>query len=283
MSRRYWITITLLAAILLVGCNFPSPRTEEPAPPTETSLPPMPEDTIEPTPEPTWEPEAPGPRDVPEEAILILEPGPGSRLTSPIHIRGVANPTFEQNLVIRIVQVDGSELALQPTTIGADLGERGPFEAEIHFTIAEEQNALIQVFDQSARDGGIIHLASVGVMLTLDGPADIKPSDPHPEDLHIIQPALGDVLSGGMVHVEGFGIASFEGSLVIQVLDAEGMVIGSHPVIVDSPEMGLPGSFSADVTYAAGTEGPGRIIVLDPIPVFDGLSHLASVEITFGP
>jgi hypothetical protein len=248
-----------------------------------TGIPPTPEDAPEPSPEPTEEPDTLGLGVVPEEAILILEPGPGSRLTSPIHIRGIANPTFEQNLVIRILLVDGTEIATQPTTIGADLGERGPFEAEVPFTVAEEQNALIQVFDQSARDGGIIHLASVGVTLALSGPEEIKSSDPHPEDLHIIQPALGDVLGGGMVHVEGFGIASFEGSLVIQVIDAEGMIIGLHPVIVDSPEMGVPGSFSADVAYAAGAEGPGRIVVVDPIPVFDGLSHIASVEITFGP
>jgi hypothetical protein len=214
---------------------------------------------------------------------MILEPGPGSRLTSPIHIRGIANPTFEQNIVVRILLVDGTELALQPTTIGADLGERGPFEAEIPFTIAEEQNALIQVFDQSARDGEIIHLATVGVTLALSGPEDIKAFNPHPEDIHIIQPELGEVLSGGMVHVEGFGIGSFEGSLVIQVIDAEGMIVGLHPVIVDSPEMGVPGPFSADVAYAAGVEGPGRIVVVDPIPVFDGLSHIASVEIIFGP
>jgi hypothetical protein len=219
---------------------------------------------------------------VPEEAILILEPGPGSRLTSPVRVRGIADPTFEQNLVIRIMLVDGTELATQPATIGADLGTRGPFDVEIPFTITEEQNALIQIYDQSARDGGIIHLASVGVMLATEGPVDIRPADPHPEDVHITQPALGDTISGGMLHVEGFGLASFEGTLVVEVYDVAGTLVGSGPLIVNSPEMGVPGPFSADVPYVVGEVGPGRIVVVDPLPVFDGISHIASVEITLG-
>jgi hypothetical protein len=283
IMRRYSIIVISLFAILLGGCNFPSPGTKEAPPPTDTSIPPLPADTPEPSPEPTQEPEGPEPGDVPEEAILILEPGAGSRLTSPIHVSGIADPTFEQNLIIRILLVDGTELALQPATIGADLGERGPFEVEIPLTIAEEQNALIQVYDQSARDGGIIHLASVGVMLAPGGPEDISSANPHSEDVYIIQPQIGEVVSGGVVHVEGFGIASFEGTLVVQVYDAEGTLVGSQPLIVNSPEMGVPGPFSADVSYVVGEEGPGRIEVMDPLPVFDGISHIASVEVILGP
>ena len=47
--------------------------------------------------------------------------------------------------------------------------------------------------------------------------------------------------------------------------------------------MGVPGPFSADVSYVVGEEGPRRIVVMDPIPVFDGISHISSVEVTLGP
>lgn len=284
--RRSQFVILVLCIVILSGCNFPSSGPDEPtsAPvATETSAPQPPEDTLAPTVEPTQEPEMPEIEDVPEEAILILEPGPGSRVTSPIRVAGIADPTFEQNLVIRIVSVEGIELALQPTTIAADLGRRGPFEAQVSISIAEEQNVLIQVYDQSARDGGTIHLASVGVLLVPGGDVDIRPADPHPEDVHIIQPSLGDVISGGMLHVEGFGLASFEGTLVVEVYDATGTLVGSQALIVNSPEMGIPGPFSADVSYEVGEQGPGRIVVLDPLPVFDGISHIASVEVALGP
>lgn len=284
--RRSLIVILVLCVVILSGCNFPSSRPDEPTTvpaATKTSAPQPPEDTLVPAVEPTQEPEAPEIENVPEEAILILEPGPGSRVTSPIRVAGIADPTFEQNLVIRIVSVEGIELALQPTTIAVDLGRRGPFEAQVSISIVEEQNVLIQVYDQSARDGGTIHLASVGVLLAPGGDVDIRPADPHPEDVHIIQPSLGDVISGGMVQVEGFGLASFEGTLVVEVYDATGTLVGSQALIVNSPEMGIPGPFSADVSYEVGEQGPGRIVVVDPLPVFDGISHIASVEVVLAP
>jgi hypothetical protein len=219
----------------------------------------------------------------PEEAILILEPGPGSRLASPIHVAGIANPTFEQTIIVRIVLDDGTELMIHPLTIAADIGQRGPFEGDVEFAVSGERNALIQIYDQSARDGGIVHLASVGVTLLSEGPVEIVSVEPHPEAIVIDEPEFGAMVSGGVVHVEGIGLASFEQTLVIEVHDVEGNVVGSQPIIVSAPDWGFPGPFSADVPYEVSVEGPGRIVVIDPLPVFDGLGHISSVEITLAP
>jgi predicted secreted protein len=219
----------------------------------------------------------------PEEAILILEPGPGSRLNSPVRVAGIADPTFEQTLIVRIVLDDGAELTIQPLTIAADIGQRGPFEGDVDFTVSGERSALIQVYDQSARDGGIVHLASVGVILLSEGAEEIVSVDPHPEAIVIDQPEFGATVSGGVVHVEGVGLASFEGTLIIEVHDADGGVVGSQAIIVSAPDWGVPGPFSADVPYEVSEEGPGRIVVIDPLPVFDGLGHISSVEVTLAP
>jgi hypothetical protein len=45
---------------------------------------------------------------LPEESIMLLSPASGSQVTSPIHVSGVADPTFEQNLVVRVLQADGT-------------------------------------------------------------------------------------------------------------------------------------------------------------------------------
>jgi hypothetical protein len=202
---------------------------------------------------------------------------------SPVHVAGFADPTFEQNLVVRILLDDGTEIALTPTTIGADLGERGPFAVDVPFTIAGERNAFIQVYDQSARDGGIIHLASVGVTLAASGPANIVPGTVRPEQIHIQLPSPGDTVSGGVAHVEGFGLASFEGTLVIEVYDENGSMVGQEPIIVQAPDLGFPGPFSADVAYNVAASGPGRIVVRDPSVAFVGDYHISSVEITLAP
>jgi hypothetical protein len=196
---------------------------------------------------------------------------------------GISDPTFEQTLVIRIVLDDGTELAVQPVSLAADIGQRGPFEGEVSFNVADERQALIQVYDVSARDGGILHLSSVGVRLGHTGPTEVLPSEPRSEAIVVEEPVFGAVVSGGAAHVKGFGLASFEQTLVIEVHDMEGNVVGSLPVIVNAPDWGVPGSFSADVPYSVASEGPGRIVVIDPLPVFNGIGHISSVEITLAP
>jgi hypothetical protein len=288
----------LSAALLLLttACNLPSA-----AAPTATTAPaPLPQPTTQPAPaQPTSSPvpaataaqpaaptetaAAQPPRTGPEEAILILEPGPGSRVTSPLRVAGIADTTFEQALVVRLVLDDGSLLALEPTTIQTPMGTRGPFEVEVPFSLSGERNALLQVYSSSPRDGGITHLSSVGLLLAMGGPADIRPALRGPEHLQILQPALIERVSGGIAHVEGFGLASFEGTLLVQVYDVDGNQVGSQPITVQAPDMGIPGPFAAEVPYTVSAEGPGRIVVVDPLPAFDGVGHIASVEVTLAP
>jgi hypothetical protein len=114
--------------------------------------------------------------------------------------------------------------------------------------------------------------------------AEVKSTNVHPpEAIQIQEPGSGEEISGGVVHVEGIGIASFEGTLVVEVYDVEGALVGMEPLIVDAPDMGQPGVFSVDVSYVAGSEGPGRIVVMDPLPAFNGIGHIASVEVLLGP
>jgi hypothetical protein len=195
----------------------------------------------------------------------------------------MADPTFEQGLSIRIVLDDGTVLTQTVTMIKAEWGVRGPYEVEVPFEIQGQRNALIQVYDVSARDGGIIHLNSVGVTLMEGGEVEVREVSPRTEAIIIEQPAMGDRISGGVVHVEGIGIASFEGTLVVEVYDAVGNKVGQQSLIVAAPEMGQPGPFSVDVSYEVQEEGPGRIVVVDPLPAFDGIGHIVSVEVILSP
>jgi hypothetical protein len=280
------ILAAFIMIITLIGCNVLSPSNAGPSAVSEaTSIgiletplhSPSPPSSATPTAVPPTQ--SPGGSRGPEEAILILEPGPGSRVVSPVHVAGVANPTFEQTLLVRIVLDDGTALTQTPTIIQADVGVRGPFAVDVPFTVQDEVGGLIQVLVVSPRDGGIVHLASVGVRLAAQGTAQIKPVEPHPERIDIQQPLLGEEISGGIVHVEGMAIASFEGTLVVKIFDMEGNQIGMQPLIVNAPEMGMPGPFSADVAYTITLEGPGRISVIDPLPAFDGIGHISSVEV----
>jgi hypothetical protein len=167
--------------------------------------------------------------------------------------------------------------------IESEMGKRGPFSADLAFSVDREQNALIQVLAHSPRDGGVTHLSSVGVTLLPGGAAQIKTRDPYLEQIMISQPAPGSIVSGGVVHVEGVAIASFEGTLVVEIYDESGNLLASEPLIVAAPDMGLPGTFNLDLVYSISGAGSGRVVVLDPSPAFDGFTHLASVEVRLQP
>jgi len=285
MSPRPSVLGATVLALVGLACSLPLIG----APPTATAFPaPLPPQPLPPeavpssTPEPSAATDA-VPAEGPPEAILILEPGPGSRLISPLRVAGMADSTFEQHLLLRLVLDDGSLIAAGPVIIQSEIGTRGPFESELAFSVAGERNALLQVSSQSARDGGITHLASVGVILAPSGSDQVLPAAPHPETIQITAPRPGDTASGGVVHVEGIGRASFEGTLMIEAYDEQGNLIGSMPVLVDAPDMGLPGPFSADLPYSLTAAGFGRISVVDPLPAFDGLGHIASVEVRLLP
>ena len=278
---RSTLVMSLLVALVVVGaCVGIGPATS--ALPTATLLPAAPTETLA-APDATGTAEGPPSPVRPEEAIMILSPGPGSVVTSPVTVSGVADPTFEQTLVVRIFTIDSITLALTPTTIQADIGNRGPFSVDVPFGVGSDINGFIQVFVLSARDGGTIHLETVGVTLSAAGPANIVPGRPYPEQIFIESPASREIISGGTVRVSGFALASFEQTLVVEVYDQFGSIAGSMPIMTNAPDIGLPGPFDATVTYTVGSSGPGRIVVRDPSVAYSGNYHISSVEVTLAP
>lgn len=294
--RYLSILLVLLLAFALVACDIgePAPEVtlfETPTPePTETPVPtptptPPPDPTPVPTPTPTPLPDPtpmpPDPRGV--EPIVIEQPGPGSRVVSPVTVAGVADPAFEQTLVVRILLADGTVIAEVPVMIEAELGERGPYSVDVLFELDEDQQGFIQVFHVSARDGGVLQLNSVGVLLATDEPEEIVFADPQPAQIAIFEPSMGDTVSGGVAYVEGFALASFEQTLVVRVLDADGNMVGEEPIMVDAPDLGEPGPYSAEVSYTVTEAGPGRIVVIDPSPAHGDDVYRTSVEIELLP
>jgi hypothetical protein len=282
-KRMFILSIAVLTLTLgLAGCGLletqstPTPTipiTPTPEQPVDT---PPPQETPPPT-EPT-----PDPAGRPIESILILEPGSGSQVAGPIRLRGEADPTHEQNLSIRVLTAEGEVLLETFTTIQAELGQRGPFEAEID-PPQVETTVFIQVFASSARDGGITHLNSIWVRVAPDGPQDIRRNEPHAETIYIATPRNNQTISGGSVHIEGFALASFEQHLNAEVIDEDGRVVGEHWIIVTAPDLGVPGPFRVDVPYRVTRAGPGRIVVYDPSPAHGSYVHLSSVEVMLEP
>ena len=222
------------------------------------------------------------------ETILILSPGPGSAVTSPVVITGESDYAFEGTLAVEVTAVDSEEAG--PVGSGfamlnvAEIGQRGPFSGEVTFASpAEPTPGRIAVFMISARDGHIEHLTSVPVtLLPAGGTPDITTAGSHPEAIAITSPERLTTHTGGSIQISGYSAPTFEQNLVIEVLDGEGIVVGEVPATIAS-DMGEWGPFEAEVGYSVMAETPGALCATDYSPADGKMVHRTCLNITLAP
>lgn len=286
-----------LLGLLLQACS-PAPTaspsaTDTPLPPTiaaPTQTPFIIVVTAEPTATATAEPV-----DGALEAILISMPGIASVITSPITVQGQSRPTFEQNLVVAVYDEFGVLLALTPTTLESPAGSPGNFSTELAFTVASEQPGRISVYETSARDGGVVHLASIEVTLRPSGAAEVVPAEFHFESIQIQFPAANDELSGATLTVSGYSYGTFESNLGLMLCGeggggapndlcgTEDNKLAAGNAMIDAPNMGQPGSFSGELNYTVTGPVQARIVVFAASPRDGGLLHVSSIPVVLVP
>ena len=295
MNKTY--AFALLFTLLLQACSpAPTPL------PTITSSP-LPPTIAAPTQTPyiiviTSEPAATAtesPVDGALEAILISLPGFGSVITSPVTVQGQSRPTFEQNLVVAVYDQFGELVGLTPTTIDSSAGSPGNFSAEVTFSVASEQPGRVSVYETSAMDGGVVHLASEEVTLRPSGSSAIIPAEFHFENIQIQFPSPNDELSGGTLTVSGYSEGTFESNLGL-ILCGEGgsgapnelcgtqdNILAAGNAMIDAPNMGQPGPFSGELAYNVTARTHARIIVFAASARDGGLLHVSSIPVVLLP
>ena len=83
-----------------------------------------------------------------------------------------------------------------------------------------------------------------------------------PHQILIDAPAPGATVSSPLELRGSVTVSPFESTLRWRVYDAAGQVVGEGPIMVDA-EMGQPGSFGDQITFAVSAGGPGRIEVAE--------------------
>jgi len=235
----------------------------------------------------------------PVEGIFISQPGPNSRISSPVSVVGEADPSFEQNLIVRLTGEEGVTIAISPTTIQAPLGSRGEFLLMQDFTITKTQPGRISVYSTDAMTGAIEHLSSVEVQWLAGGSSQLASAVSEGESIDIEQPAIGAQISGGNLQVSGYSDYFFESSLGIvlcgvgagaagadvtaELCGGENNVLSTGTAMIHSEDVGLPGPFSGQLSYSVSTPTDARLIVYATSARDGGLLHVNSVAIQLLP
>lgn len=239
-----------------------------------------------------------------ELPILIVEPGQGSRLTSPVRVSGWAAAPFEATLVVGLYDGDphsGRVIAVAPAIVNAPPGERGPFSVDIAFDPAFADpagEARVYAYATSPRDGGVTALGA-GPSITLLAPgsaASPAPSDVNPAQTYKEPFTINAVTTtSGAASITGYSRYVFESSLGVAVCGGGGagapdffcgaadnvLYIGALSVL--SPDLGLPGPLDGAVTYRVAAATPGRIVVFETSPRDGALIYLTTFEVLLQP
>ncbi|GBC86214.1 hypothetical protein HRbin12_00200 [bacterium HR12] len=136
----------VLVLALLSGCTGPFRRAAG---------------TLEDTPAPS--PTAAATPLAPRGDIRIRSPLAGDDVLSPVVVRGVASSESGEVLV-RVVDAAGTELAAMEVPIGCGAGCRGRFEARLAFYVPSRSPGTVQALEVAA-DGTVLQAAEVPVTL----------------------------------------------------------------------------------------------------------------------
>lgn len=259
----------------------PTPLLSPTPPPYTLATPPIILEPPDSAPSPTPEPPKVG---LPTESLSILEPGPGSQVVSPMRVVGYGGPSFQGRVRLRLLGEDGTILAQRVTYLQALPGLAGRFFTQVPFSITHVgEAARLEISTYELRSGLLGHLASIDLVLLSVGLPRVNPAVRGAEKLAIFAPREGARVQGGTVTVRGAGWLDTSGPLVVDVLDRNGVVIGSTTTTLVPPGIGQVGKFDVNVTYRTDVNQWGRIAVHEPAVGIPGTLHYNSLEVYLEP
>lgn len=267
---------TTLAASPTQAANTAAPS-DTPVPdfsPTSNRLP-----TRTPSPTPT--------QSIPDAAIQILAPGPGSRLVSPLRLNTYLKPGLDGRVQIELLGEDGRLLLRNVYSYLAEvkrtyLTESLPFEIR---QVGEAARLQISTFDSFGR---LLAFNSVDVILLSFGEDDVNPAGSLLERVLITEPLPNKLIQGGTLIVSGKVHLANNQPLLIELTTAKGQVVGYRQAGVDSGEIDDPIGdyvpFRAEVPYTVTAPTWVRLSVrMNSDAVINGPIYLTSQEILLSP
>ena len=266
----------LPTAVALTAAALPSP-TLVIIPPTSTATPtftPSPSPSPTATFPPTAAPKAPIP------AIHVLSPGPMSKVISPITLKTYVQPGAKGQIQVELLGEDGRLLARDLFRRETILVEGAYIKMEIPFeTRAAAELGRLQI---STKDefGRPLEVYSIHLLLLSVGRYDINRSDTeHPRSIFFF-PESEQEFSGGTLPVIGEYQSYNDNSVILELLDEEGKVLGLRVLNLTAGERE---SFETSIEYKVKEQVSARLILRQSDDKFNGAVYLHSQIVILNP
>lgn len=280
LTRAAALTATAAAPTAGVPTETPTPSFT----PTLTALP-SPTDTA-----PTEAPQLAAPSLTPTPAsvappaeIQIFRPGDLSKVISPLRVIAYLKPGSDGKVWVELYGEDGRLLVRQIKVFYAQPGARVNLALDLDFQIAavaEAGRLVIRVNDEAGR---AVALNSIDLILLSLGEADITPGSGTQAAIIIQQPGARALVQGGTLLVTGLARVKTDRALSVQLVTAEGRVVGQR--LAGLTVRGVDGyaGFAAEIPYQVSTLTPVRLVVFEDGQQISPITHLSSVEINLSP
>ncbi len=222
-----------------------------------------------------------------EDAILIQMPQAGANVSGALLVQGISDPTFEQNLVICLVDENGAELVRTNTIIQADAGTRGDFSTSIYIPSGESAPAILQVFSSSPKDGSLVHLSSVIILLN-SGNGEGTPITNTSEQILVSSITKSGTGNDAQIEVYGVAWGLFENTLNYAVCGENSGIepdlvcgtlenrLAEGVITTTATDMGLPGEFTIPIPNNVLLTPSATIVVYSISPMNGSIDHAAS-------
>jgi hypothetical protein len=221
---------------------------------------------------------------VPLDQLALLKPGPGSLVRNPIQLEGFGGPSQNNRVQLRLYGEDGRLISEGYTFLYSYPGRPGQFFGQVPFeTPLVAETGWLEVRSFGDRYGLLRHLTNIQINLLSIGIEKIYPAIHGAEKLTIFNPREESRVSGGTLQLYGAGWVDADVPLSVELLDAQGQVIATTSVPLDSPGIGQLGTFGITLPYEITFGQWVRIGVYERHDDVPGVIHYTSVQVWLEP
>ncbi len=220
--------------------------------------------------------------DISYATIQITKPGSLSRLSSPFQVRAFLKPGTGGRVRIELLGEDGRVL-VRKLLVFASEENKVNLITEIEFEIsavAEFGRIQVSVDDGFGR---LAALASEDVILLSEGASEINLGSDSLENIIIQQPRPNILIQGGQVLVSGLARMSADEYLVVELINSNGIIIGSRVTAPLEPSENEHQPFAVEVPYTISDSTWVRLVIRLIGLRIPGTAHLSSVEVLLSP
>lgn len=225
---------------------------------------------------------------LPVAGVQIAEPGPMSRVASPLkvvaNLRSIPSGTYHIEIWAEPLR-EGGEAQLLYKEVQRLISNPIDWvfiDQQIDFElsrVSEFGQLRLGMYDPYGRP---VWVNSVDLLLLSMGASQITPSEARTERIIIREPSPNKLIQGGKVIVSGLAKPS-EDFMLVELVAADGSVVGYRQVFVTPSADGSYIPYTIEVPYQVSVPTWVRLRVSESSTRIPGIEHLASIEVLVSP